>query len=293
MKKLAYLFIALGAALWGTIGLFVQGLSQLGLSSFQIVAVRLTTGAVILLIYILIKDRSLLKIKFRDWPYFVGTGIFSFVFFNWFYFITIKETSLSLAVILLYTAPIFVAVLSRIFFGESFNSKKVVSLILTFVGIAFVIGFLPSLQGVKIQLFGFLVGLGSGLGYALYSIFGKAALKKYSPLTVIIYTFVFASIAALPFSGLWQIIEVFSVRSIWFYILGLGLFPTALALFLYTTGLKYVESSKAAIIATFEPVVATLLGIVVYGDRLNVWQILGMALVIAAIINVQERKQIR
>lgn len=291
MKKWAYLLIASGAALWGLIGIFVQGLYQVGFSSFQIVTVRLSSAALMLILYVYFKDKSRLKIKLKDWPYFVGTGIFSFVFFNWCYFTAIKETSLSMAVILLYTAPVFVAILSRIVFKEQFTHRKLLSLILTFIGIIFVIGLLPNIEGIKISFFGLLVGIGSGIGYALYSIFGKAALGKYHSLTITTYTFVFASVAILPFSGLWESVELFYNIKTWLYIIGLGLFPTALALFFYTTGLSYVESSRASIIATMEPVVATLVGILLYGDVLSLWQVLGMILVMAAVIIVQERQQ--
>lgn len=291
MKKWAYGMIALAAFLWGIIGIFVQALFSLGLSSLQIVSVRVVSAAIILLIYVYIKDKSLLIIKFKDWYYFIGTGIFSFAFFNWFFFTAIKEINLSMAVILLYTAPVFVAILSRIFLKESFTLRKIVSLLLTFFGITFVIGFFPHIGQIDISLFGLLVGIGSGLTYALYSIFGKAALRKYHSLTITTYTFVFASAAILPFSGLWQIREVFLQFDTWMYTIGLGLFPTSLAVMLYTTGLFYVESSRAAIIATVEPVVGTILGVVMFGDVLTYWQIFGIVVVLFAVIMIQETRK--
>lgn len=291
MKKWAYLLIASGAALWGLIGIFVQGLYQFGFSSQQIVTIRAVSAAVMLVTYVYAANKSLLKIKIRDWTYFVGTGIFSIVFFNWCYFTAIRETSLSIAVILLYTAPIFVALLSRLVFKEAFTQRKLISLILTFIGITFVIGYLPYAADISISAFGFFTGLGSGLGYALYSIFGKAALEKYHSLTITTYTFIFAGMAMLPVSGLWQSLDVFYNIKVWLYIVGLGFFPTVLAYMLYTKGLSYVESSRASIIATVEPLVATLVSIFIFADILTLWQIIGILLVLSGVIMIQGREK--
>jgi drug/metabolite transporter (DMT)-like permease len=217
---------------------------------------------------------------------FIGTGIFSTVFFNWAYFTAIEEVSLSVAVILLYTGPAFVVILSRIFFKEPITSRKIGALVLTLLGCLLVVKVFPS--GVEhISWYGILVGLGSGFGYALYSIFGKHALKKYHPLTVITYTFVFASAVMVPASGITISTANLQSAHVWMNILGLGFFPTALAYYLYTMGLSMVESGRASIAATVEPLVATLLGVFVFNDVLTAFQIVGMLLVLAAVVLIQ------
>ena len=289
MKRWAYTLIASAGFIWGLIGFFVEGLYAIGFSPIQIVSLRVMSAAVIMLSYLLITDRSLLKINIGDCKYFVGTGIFSFVFFNWLYFITIKETSVSVAAILLYTAPAFVTIISRVTFKESLTPKKISSLILTFTGCILVAGYFPNTDW-KVSTFGILIGLLAGFGDALYSIFGKSALEKYHPLTIITYTFTFAGIALLPFSGFWNSMELFHEVEGWYYIISVGLFPTALAYILYTKGLSYVESSKAAITATVEPVVATIVGVLILGEILTYWQMAGVILVLGAVIMVQERE---
>ncbi len=124
MQKRAYLLIAVSGSLWGTIGIFVRELYGLGFSTLQIVTMRVFSAAVIMLLYLLFTKPELLKIRFRDSLYFVGTGILSIVFFNLCYFITIRETSIAIAVTLLYTAPAFVAILSRVIFRESLDAKN-------------------------------------------------------------------------------------------------------------------------------------------------------------------------
>lgn len=289
-NRIAYAYVLLGAALWGIIGVFIEELSQAGFTSLQIVALRVICAAVMLVIYLAFKDPNLLKLHFKDSFSFIGTGIFSMVFFNWCYFTAIEEVSLSIAVILLYTGPAFVVLISWILFKEPMTKRKLGALLLTLLGCAFVIKAVP-INDQRISLYGFLVGLGSGFGYALYSIFGKHALKKYESLTVITYTFVFASAVMIPLSGI--TIEPGQLASsyVWTLILGLGFFPTVLAYLLYTTGLSMIESSRASITATIEPVVATLLGVVIFNEILTIYQIAGMLLVLVSVVLIQFKKR--
>lgn len=243
-----------------------------------------------LVCYLAFTNAALLKINLKDAMSFVGTGIFSIVFFNWAYFTAIEEVSLSVAVILLYTGPAFVVILSRIFFNEPMTFRKVGALLLTLLGCMLVIKLIPA--GVNhLSWYGILVGLGSGFGYALYSIFGKHALKKYHPLTVITYTFVFASLVMLPLSGITIEAEQLASRYVWMQILGLGFFPTALAYYLYTSGLSMIESGRASIAATLEPVVATMLGVFIFDEVLTIYQIIGVLLVLFAVILVQIKRK--
>ena len=284
--RLPYIYVFLGAALWGIIGLFIEELFQAGFSSLQIVTLRVVSASVMLLVFVAITNTELLKINLRDTMSFVGTGIFSTVFFSWAYFTAIEEVSLSIAVILLYTGPAFVVILSRIFFGEPITSRKIGALALTLLGCVLVIKVFP-VTADRISWYGIIVGLGSGFGYALYSIFGKHALKKYHPLTVIVYTFVFASIVMLPVSGITISMTDLQSSHVWITILGLGFLPTALAYYLYTMGLSMIESGRASIAATIEPLVATLLGVFVFNEVLTVFQVVGMLLVLSAVVFIQ------
>lgn len=287
---MAYIYVLLGATLWGIIGLFIEALSGAGFTSFQIVTLRVVSAAVMLVAYLAVKDAGLLKIELKDSLSFIGTGIFSIVFFNWAYFTAIEELSLSVAVILLYTGPAFVVILSRIVFGEPMTLRKMAALFLTLIGCVLVVRLVP-LSEERISWYGLLIGLASGFGYALYSIFGKHALKKYDSLTVITYTFVFASAFMIPVSGLSMPGAPLSSLYVWLLILGLGFFPTALAYALYTRGLSMVESGRASITASFEPVVATLVGVLLFDEILTAWQLAGMVLVLAAVVFIQLKKR--
>lgn len=288
-KKFAYLNVLLAAFFWGIIGIFVSNLYELGLSTIQIVTVRALVATLILVPYVVFSKPKSLKITISDSWYFVGTGIISFTLFNWFLFNTIQETSVSLAVVLLYTAPAFVTIISRVVFKEFFTTQKVLAVITTFVGCSLVIGILPNLDTI-ISFKGLIMGLGSGLFYALYSIFGKIALAKYNSLIVTLYTFVFVSIAVTPFSRVWEIATLFKSVELWLNMIGIGLLSTVIAFTLYTKALNSIEASRAAIIATMEPVIASIVGFIVFQEALNLWQYMGIVVVILSIVSFQDTK---
>ena len=208
---LAPVCVLAAGCLWGIIGLFSNTLRSMGLNPIQITELRSMVAAAGLLIIILCKDRSQLRIHLRDVWMFLGTGIASIAFFNICYFLCITLSTLSIACTLLYTGPCFVMVLSCIFFHEKFTAKKAAALVLAVGGCAFITGLVSGAAGgVSISWQALLSGLGAGLGYGLYSIFGRVALKKYSELTVTFYTFLVTSLSLLPFCHIGEIVAIAS-----------------------------------------------------------------------------------
>lgn len=167
MNVFTFSTIAAGV-LWGMISIFLKNLSANNFSLLQILTFRASISSILLFLFFLIKDRSLLKIKLKDIWMFVGTGVISLTFFSLCYFFTILESGASVAVILLYTSPIFILILSAILFKEKITKVKLFALILTFVGCVFVTG----IGGENhLSAKGLFIGLCAGFGYALYSIF--------------------------------------------------------------------------------------------------------------------------
>ncbi|MGV2938504.1 DMT family transporter [Mesobacillus sp. LC4] len=283
--KLPYFMIAFAAAMWGLIGFFVKGLTNAGFTAMEIVAIRVMAAAIILILVGIAFYRSHLKIRVRDLYLFVGTGILSIVFFNWSYFTAINLMNIPIAVALLYTSPAFVAVLSFLFLKESINRKKLLAIVMTVIGCTLAAG-VTGQGGISFSASSMFIGLGAGFGYALYSIFGKIALRRYHPFTVTLYTFLVASAALVPTTGIVSKTDVLFAGDVWLYAIGLGVFPTVVAYFAYSWGLERTESSTAAVVATLEPVIATMLGILVYGDRLGGLQLLGTSLIILSVISI-------
>lgn len=282
MQNRSYLYILAAGSLWGLIGLFVRSLNGCGFSSMEIVTLRTIFSAAAITLICLKLGRRMLRIDWRDSWMFIGTGIFSLVFFNYCYFNSIEHTSLAAAVLMLYTAPIFVMLLSLWLFGEKFTPDKAVALIAAFVGCAFATDVFSS--GLDISFKGLLYGLGSGFGYGLYSIFGKYAVARYSSLTITAWTFYFAVAAAVPIAGssaaFWSKI---TFSSLW-GIIGLSLVCAVIPYMLYVRGLVDVEPGPASIIATIEVLVASLVGVIVFGEPLTTSKIIGMVLIFLSVV---------
>lgn len=275
----AYIQILIGAALWGGIGLWTRRLLSVGISSGSIVAIRDFGGMVLLSLIFLVRDRSVFRIKREHFKYFLGTGLVSVLLFTVCYFYCQSLCSLAVSAILLYTAPSFVVILSAILWKVPITKKKLLALLLTLLGCACVCSIFAG--NLTVTVTGALLGLGSGFFYALYSIFGRYALEHYPPMTVTVWTFLVAGPASLLFLHPSELIELTTFD--WLTAGGLALFSTALPYILYTSGLARVESGKASIMASLEPVVAALIGVVVYGEPMNVLTALGIVLVLAGV----------
>ena len=283
MKTKAYLFIIVSAIFWGLIGLFVKTLVSQGFTSMQIVAIRAVVSAIIMAGILCKLGFEHFKINPTTIAPLIGMGVVSLTFSNYCYFNCIKLSSLAVAALLLYTAPIFVMLMSLVLFRESFTPAKGIALAATFIGCAFITGAFDS--EVSLSLQGIIFGLGSGIGYALYSIFGKYAIRHYSTLTITTYAFIFASISSIPLANFTSasLANLFTSQSI-LAALGLAALSTVIPYWLYTLGLEQVEAGRASILATVEPLVAALVGITLFNEPITTNKLLGTILICSSIV---------
>ena len=291
MKNKALFAVLAAGTFWGSMGFFARSLYAAGFGPLEVAQTRITTGLVFVGLYILLFNRSLFRVKWKDMWCFLGTGIVSLLLFSTCYFSALNYTSLAVAAILLYTAPFFVMLMSLLLFKEKMNGKKVLALILAFTGCVLVSGVGGD---EKFSWIGILLGLGSGFFYALYSIFGRYAINRgYGAWTMTFYTFLFCSVGC-AFLCDWQVIgtSVQTDNSVLLWVLGLGFVTAFLPYVLYSIGLENMESSKASILASVEPVVSALFGVFVFHEALSIWGILGILMVLGAIVvlNVKLKK---
>ena len=282
MKRyLAYFYILLAGTLWGLIGIFNRGLTAGGFSAFSIVLVRNIGSLFVLGLISLIFDRSIFVIKLNHLPYFLGTGIVSILLFTLCYFSCQQICSLATAAILLYTAPTFVVILSAILWKDKVTKEKIFALVLTFLGCTFVTGVWSG--NLNTSLSGVLLGIGSGFFYGLYSVFSRYALRHYSPLTVTFYSFLFSGIGSLFVIRPAELKAGFTQPGFHFCVLGLILISTVIPYILYTKGLSVIDSGKASILASIEPVVAAIVGIIVFGEPMNISVLLGLVCILISV----------
>ena len=290
------------AVLWGLYGTFVTVLSSMGLSGNALVFLRMFATCVPVGILIGATDRSAFRVRPSDVPLFIANGLLSLLFFTSCYTAAIKVTKIATAAALLYTAPAIVMVLSAILFGERMTARKVLCCLLAVVGCAFASGIggvlfagggaagaAGTAAGASagfITPAGLLLGLGAGLGYALYSIFSRIILNRgYSVYTNVFYSFGVAMIGFFVLACLdGSIGQVFENPARTALALLCGLLTGSLAYVLYTTGMKGMETSRAAQLTTIEPVTAALLGSFLFHQPLSGWEIAGIVMVVASVV---------
>ena len=272
-----------GGFCWGFMGFFTRHLAGYGIDSNGAIIVRCGIAALCFGILILCTDRRRFRIRIRDLWCFLGTGLLSLLFFTFCYFHAISMMNLSTAAILLYTAPTIVMVLSAVLFRERITGTKIAAVILAFLGCCLVSGIGTE---TVLTLTGILFGLGSGLGYALYTIFSRYALQRgYSSSTINFYSCVLASAGA---AILWRpqglAAAITSSVSALLWCAATGVLSCFVPYMLYTYGLTGLENGRASVLASVEPVVASLVGVFVYHERLTVPAMTGILLVLSAIV---------
>ena len=281
---LAPMLIILSGITWGLIGLFSHDLREVGLTPLQITHWRNLVAGGTIIILVLIKDRSLLKINLRDLWMFFGTGVLSIAFFNICYLTSMQESSIAVAVTLLHTSPVFLMLFSVIIFKEKFTPNKALAMILAGTGLLFITGLIGA-EAIPITTRALVYGVLSGFGYSLYSVFGRFALRKYNWITILTYTFIFAIVALFPFADFPRMVEVTFVSTrVVLSMLALGLVSTLVPFTLYTVGLKHMEISKAALLTFVEPTVGMLVSVLVFNEYFTVNYAIGMILIVSAII---------
>ena len=285
-----YVLAVLGGGFaWGFMGFFTRHLAEFGINSTSAIIIRCGLGAVCFGILLLATGPKQFKIKAKDAWCFLGSGLLSLLFFTYCYFNAINMMSLSTAAILLYTAPTIVMLLSAVLFKEKITKMKLLAVVLAFAGCCLVSGITG---GVSLTLGGLLFGLGSGFGYALYSIFARYALQRgYSSNTINFYSCLLAALGAAIIWGTdGCFTAMFSSPSAIFWCVGVGVLSCFLPYMLYTYGLTGLENGKASVLASVEPVVASLLGIFFYHEKMTVPSLIGVLLVLSAVV-ILNRKQ--
>lgn len=278
--------VAAAALLWGSLGVAGKFAFEAGLTPLAVAFYRATLAFLVVAAVAVLGMPAALRIRRADLWLFALFGFISIAVFFFVYLYAVSKTTVATAAILLYTAPAWVLVLSRLLFDEPLTRPKLWAVALTFLGCLLVVrGY--DLAALRLTLSGILAGLASGLTYGLYSILGKTALRRYPPQVTLTYALGFGSV----FLGLAVVatgqLNAQTLRAGWPVIAYLGLVTTLVAQFLYLSGLRHVEAGRASLIATLEPVVAALLGFVLLRERLDPIQIAGGAAVLSGVLMVR------
>ena len=269
--------ILAAGTMWGCQGLPSRALAGLGMPALPIMVLRDLGGAALLALLFLLTDRAAFRVRLRELPLLALLGM------NLLYYRSQQVSSLAVAAILLYTAPSIVVLFSTLIWKDPLTKRKLCALGLAFLGCSFVAGLLNGSLSLSVQ--GLLLGLGSALTYASYTLFGRKALTWHGALTVLFYALLFAGLGALVLCPTQELALLVTTSGAIPQTLCMMLFATVLPYVLYTKALAWLDDSgKAAILASVEPVVAALLGIVAFGEPLTLGVALGLVCVLGAVV---------
>jgi drug/metabolite transporter (DMT)-like permease len=277
-----YLFVVLAACLWGTLGLFFRVLhDQFGLSPLSIAFLRASLATILLVGFASASHRDALEISLRDIPFFAFYGLCGVAAFYFLYIQAVIQTNVTTAVVLLYTAPTFVSLMAWRFWNEAMNARKVIAIVAAFAGCA-LIARAYDFSNLQLNAIGLLLGLGAGFTYALYTIFSKFACQAFVAERA--HPTLFGSLFLAPLQLGENLAVLVQQPTVWIFVLGLAIGPTLGSLALYNAGLTRVPASNASLVATIEPVIASVLAFTVLGERLEIAQIIGGAIVVGAAV---------
>jgi DME family drug/metabolite transporter len=279
-----YALVLTAACLWATIGLFYRSLIEdYNLAPSVVVAFRGGIAAVVLAAGLAVVWPRALRIRSANVSFFLFFGVVGVGgFYSW-YIAAITTGSVAQAAVLLYTAPIWIALWSALREHERLEAPRMLALGLALTGCALVA---QAYDPARLRLNGaaLMYGLLAGIGYAIYSVCSAEGTRRgHDPWTVVLYSLGIGAFVLFANTPAAEILRVARTPGAWPPLIAVALLPTLLAPLCFTFGLQHVRASSASILATIEPVVAATLAWAILDERLAWLQIAGGGCVLLAV----------
>jgi len=277
-----YVFIAFAATLWGASATIVKHLFNAQFDPLIIIQTRVSIAFLLLVVFFLFKNPSVLKFSIRDVPLFILVGVCGVAGSNYFYYYAIKESNVATAILVQYSAPMMVALYAVVVQHERMTKFKAISLLCSTVGIFLAVGGLSGLLVANHT--GILFALIAAVSYSIFNIAGKPLMKRYSVWSSLIFSLGAASLFWLFVQSPLAIIDAGYSGSDWGIFALVSTTSILVPYSLYFLGLRILSPTRAIITSTLEPVVAITTAYVFLGGTMEPMQIAGAILVIGAII---------
>jgi drug/metabolite transporter (DMT)-like permease len=288
-SRSGYLFTALAALFWASSGTAAKFLFLGGITAHELVQMRTTLATCIVFLWLMLRNRSLLVIERRDLAYFVVLGV-GLAAVQFTYLFAISKIQVAAAILIQYQAPIFVALYTLIFLRVKLAPVVFAAMAGSLFGCYLVVGGY-NLDLLDMNRVGLASALASAVTFAWYTVRCEYGMKRYPPWTVVFYGLLFA---AVTWNILHPPLSSFlrpSGPAQWGCVLIVGFLGTVLAFICYNEGIQRIGATRASITATLEPITAGFIAWLLLGETMDVWQILGAALVIASVILLQAGKK--
>ncbi|ABF45597.1 protein of unknown function DUF6, transmembrane [Deinococcus geothermalis DSM 11300] len=273
MRVPASLLILLAAVLWGLLGILGKNAQAAGVGPLEVAFWRAVLGGGLFALHTAVTRAPLPR--GRDLLVTAAFGLVGVSVFYGAYQLAVRAGGASLASVLLYTAPAFVALLGWGLLRERLGVREGLAVAGTLMGIALIS--LGGGQGVNVTAAALTWGLLAGFTYSLYYLYGKAYFTRYPPTALYAVALPVGALGLLPFVA-------FSAKTpaAWGSLAGIAVLSTYFAYLAYSAGLRHLPATRASVIASLEPVVAAGLAALLFGERLSTTALLGAALVIGA-----------
>jgi drug/metabolite transporter (DMT)-like permease len=290
IPRKGYFYVIMAAILWAVSGSSAKFLFHQGITPFQLVQLRLTISTVCLLLFLLIRNPSQLKISPNDIVYFIILGVVGMAGVQFTYLFAISKIHVAAAILLQYLAPIMIALHSVVFVRDKLTGTTMLALFGAFIGCYLVVG-AYNLDILAMNFAGIFSGVMSAVTFAWYSVHGEYGMRRYNPWTVLFYAIFFAVIV---WNILYPPLEAFTHSYSfveWGWILYIGILGTLVPFGVYLEGINLIRSTRASITATLEPITAGIISYIFLNEMMEALQIAGGILVIASIVLLQLKQE--
>ncbi|MCA0147220.1 DMT family transporter [Rossellomorea vietnamensis] len=280
MKFTGIGLVIVAAICWGISGGIADILMNKGWDPIVISLYRGAVGFICFFVWFLLRFKQNRGISTRIWIWSLLAGVGVAGNFT-FYFLSIQASSVAIAATLMYTAPVFVLLISFLLRIERSTWFKWSCITGVLLGIILLTGAYNT-ESISVSLVGMAAGLAAGLSYALF-IFGfKNASSHGKPRTTLSIAFFSFCFILFLFTDKGESAAVLASKDLGLFLL-LGLLGAGLSFLVYVIGIRKTTPANASMVAMVEPVTASLFGVLVIGDHLNLIQVLGMAVILVTI----------
>ncbi|MEY2412777.1 MAG: hypothetical protein QOD84_1383 [Acidobacteriaceae bacterium] len=292
-----YLYISAAALFWGIsatmgraafTGRLLPSGKSLGATDPLILSQSRTTLSFLVLLAVLTVTRGWreFQIPASDLLRLLLLGVFGVAASNYFYYLAIQRTNVATAIVVQYTAPIWV-LLYMVFRGlQRPTLGRVGAVILALTGIALVIGIFSS-GGLGLNPVGVAAALTAALAFAFYNVAGHTVLERYDRWIVLLYTTFFAGLFWMVINPPWKVIAAHYSGTQWIFLTVFSMLSMLVPFSFYFAGLQHLEPTRAIVVSCLEPVFSILIAALILGELLRIAQVLGMVMVLAAIVVAQ------
>jgi drug/metabolite transporter (DMT)-like permease len=248
-----------------------------------------TTFSFLVLLPILVGRRGWQRIKLPrpDLIQCLTLGMLGVAASNYFYYVAIQKTSVAVAIILQYTAPVWVLLYVAARGQQRLSLQKVLAVLVALAGIALTIGIVGGHSALRLDTYGVIAGLAASFSFAFYNVGGHNVLVRHDRWRVLVWTLASASLFWLVFNPPWKVIASHYTAAQWGFLFVFSLISVLAPFSLYFLGLQHLEPTRAIIGSCLEPVFSIVLAAALLGEGVRPIQMLGIVLVLSAIVIVQ------